>query len=240
MNSNLNNLIYAERFSILFGEFASNLFFIGLSGIIITIFVLYALFKNELKCRIKNENLKNPDDMVSDWILFNIEILVIMIVVIGSFILSSFSFSHSLLSLSGSLILYILYLYKEKEDKKLKIKDTYILFLIFAFLVVGSITGEFLIKPVGFIQSIVHSEFLSEKAAVFGFIQMLLSCSFLSTSLEISLIFISWSIPTQFSIYFNLINTTKIENTRGDIIFIQSLCVTVVISLSKSNNLPRY
>jgi hypothetical protein len=63
---------------------------------------------------------------------------------------------------------------------------------------------------------------------------MLLTKSFLSFALEVSFIFIGWLLPTQSSIYFHLQLNGQVEWTLGDIIFIQSLCVTVSHSLAQS------
>ena len=48
---------------------------------------------------------------------------------------------------------------------------------------------------------------------------MLLTYSFLSVALEVSFIFIEWSIPFQYSIYFHFHKSVRyVEDTRGDII----------------------
>jgi arsenical pump membrane protein len=94
------------------------MFLIGVAGIITCTCLLYILFKNELKGNFKTENLKNPDDVINDWLLYNIEIIVLFAAIIGCFLSSFFKYDYSIALITGALILCILYLLKGYGELK--------------------------------------------------------------------------------------------------------------------------
>nr|DAL92491.1 MAG TPA: hypothetical protein [Caudoviricetes sp.] len=71
---------------------------------------------------------------------------------------------------------------------------------------------------------------------------MLLTIGFLSYALEVSLIFISWSIPTQLGVHFQSNKKATLIGllgTLGKIIFIHLLRSTLDTNLSQSSILAR-
>lgn len=131
--SNLANIIAADTLSISFNEYLSKMLVPGIVIIIVITATMYLNYKKDLKGNFESIKVINPDDSVSDWILFNTGVFVLIFVIIGYFIGSFYKIPVSIISTVGAVVLLIHGLIRKSLNGKDIIKKAPWSILIFVF-----------------------------------------------------------------------------------------------------------
>jgi arsenical pump membrane protein len=105
--SNLANIVNADTLGISFNYYFSKMALPGIIAIVTVTITLALYFKKELRFEYNTSNIINPDDAVSDWGMFNMGFLVLIVVVLGYFIGSKYGIPVSFIAFSGALVLMI-------------------------------------------------------------------------------------------------------------------------------------
>ncbi|MEG0371795.1 MAG: ArsB/NhaD family transporter, partial [Clostridium sp.] len=139
--SNLANIVAADTLSITFQYYFSKMLIPGLVIILVVSLTMYINFKSELKGTYSMINIPNPDNEVSDWILFNTGIFVLIFVIIGYFIGGVYNIPVSIISSLGAIIILIHGRYRETirvRDILKKAPWTILIFVLSMYLIVYS------------------------------------------------------------------------------------------------------
>lgn len=116
--SNLANIVNADTLGISFNYYFSKMALPGIIAIVTVTITLVIYFKDELRFEYNTGNIINPDEAVSDWGMFNMGFLVLIVVVLGYFIGSKYGIPVSFIAFSGALVLMIY----NRKNKTIDIK----------------------------------------------------------------------------------------------------------------------
>ncbi len=133
--SNLTNIITADFFNISFLEYFKNMFFVNMISTIVSIFVLWAFYKNHIIPSFKKEILedKKPEDAIKDGFLFIISWIVGILAISVLLVSHIFKIPTSFVIIGACIILILANMKNKTVDvKRLIFKETPWQILVFS------------------------------------------------------------------------------------------------------------
>lgn len=131
--SNLANIINADILGLSFNYYLSKMLIPGLIVIIGITIMLFLYYRKNIVNYYNPRDIGNPDDVITDWGMFNVGVMVLFIVIIGYFIASKHKIPVSLISIIGAVVLLIFGKVKKSLEIKKILKKAPWDILIFAF-----------------------------------------------------------------------------------------------------------
>ena len=172
-NCGIINMIYSYFFKISYTEYASKMASYGILAVLLCVFFLFTSFKKEIGKSFIIENIKNPDDMVRDWTMLNIEIAVICVLIAGYFASSFAGYDYTVILIICAVILAFFFFIRN-TDKKID-KNLFTIFKVSFFITVVIAAARYLSFRYFSDAGIITYIYTKKELALSGIVQMFIA-----------------------------------------------------------------